>query len=61
MSNFDDLFDAQPRQEQEDHPFDKDAWAEEFAGVDELYAKFGDRLPQELADELASVRAAFEK
>ncbi len=38
---------------------DKDAWAEEFAGVDELYAKFGDRLPQELADELASVRAAF--
>ena len=39
---------------------DKDAWAEEFAGVDELYAKFGDRLPQELADELASVRAAFE-
>ena len=39
---------------------DKDAWADEFAGVDELYAKFGDRLPQELADELASVRAAFE-
>jgi phosphoenolpyruvate carboxykinase (GTP) len=39
---------------------DKDAWAEEFKGVDELYAKFGDRLPQELADELASVRAAFE-
>ena len=28
MSNFDDLFDAQPRQEQEDHPFDKEAWAE---------------------------------
>ncbi len=39
---------------------DKDAWAEEFKGVDELYAKFGDRLPQELADELASVRKAFE-
>ena len=39
---------------------DKDAWEEEFAGVDELYAKFGDRLPKELADELAGVRAAFE-
>ena len=39
---------------------DKAAWEEEFAGVDELYAKFGDRLPKELADELAGVRAAFE-
>ena len=39
---------------------DKDAWEEEFKGVDELYAKFGDRLPKELADELASVRKAFE-
>ena len=38
---------------------DKAAWEEEFAGVDELYAKFGDRLPQELADELANVRASF--
>ena len=39
---------------------DKDAWEEEFKGVDELYAKFGDRLPKELADELANVRASFE-
>ena len=39
---------------------DKEAWEEEFKGVDELYAKFGDRLPKELADELASVRKAFE-
>ncbi len=39
---------------------DKAAWEEEFKGVDELYAKFGDRLPKELADELAGVRAAFE-
>ena len=38
---------------------DKDAWEEEFKGVDELYAKFGDRLPKELADELANVRASF--
>ncbi|MFR2018337.1 MAG: phosphoenolpyruvate carboxykinase domain-containing protein, partial [Eubacterium sp.] len=38
---------------------DKDAWEEELKGVDELYAKFGDRLPKELADELASVKAAL--
>ncbi len=28
MSNFDDLFEAKPQQEQEDRPFDKEAWAE---------------------------------
>lgn len=39
---------------------DKDAWKAEYAGVEELYAKFGDRLPQELADELAKVKAALE-
>ena len=33
---------------------DKAAWEEEYKGVDELYAKFGDKLPKELADELAS-------
>ena len=39
---------------------DKDAWKEEYKGVEELYAKFGDRLPQELADELATVKKALE-
>lgn len=39
---------------------DKDAWKAEYAGVEELYAKFGDRLPKELADELAKVKAALE-
>jgi phosphoenolpyruvate carboxykinase (GTP) len=39
---------------------DKDAWEEEFKGVEELYAKFGDKLPTELADELASVKGALE-
>ena len=29
---------------------DKDAWKEELKGVDELYAKFGDKLPKELED-----------
>ena len=40
---------------------DKDAWEEELKGVEELYAKFGDRLPKELADELATVKANLEK
>ena len=39
---------------------DKEAWKEEYKGVDELYAKFGDRLPQELADELANAKAALD-
>ena len=40
---------------------DKAAWEEELKGVDELYAKFGDKLPKELADELASVKAALKE
>ena len=31
---------------------DKDLWREEAAGVHEFYAQFGDKLPQELKDEL---------
>ena len=38
---------------------DKAAWEKELESVDELYAKFGDKLPKELADELASVKAAL--
>ena len=34
---------------------------EELKGVEELYAKFGDHLPKELADELATVKANLEK
>ena len=34
---------------------DKDAWKEELKGVDELYAKFGDKLPKELSDVLNEV------
>ena len=40
---------------------DKDAWKEEYKSVDELYAKFGNRLPQELADALASVKKALDE
>ncbi|MGN1201656.1 MAG: phosphoenolpyruvate carboxykinase domain-containing protein, partial [Eubacterium sp.] len=40
---------------------DKAAWEEELKGVEELYAKFGDTLPEELAAELAEVKADLEK
>lgn len=36
---------------------DKDLWAEEAAGIEEFYAKFGDKLPAELAAELATLKA----
>ena len=31
---------------------DKDLWREEVKGIREYYAKFGDKLPHELMDEL---------
>ena len=31
---------------------DKDLWREEAKGIREYYAKFGDKLPKELMDEL---------
>lgn len=31
---------------------DNAKWAKEAAGVEEFYKKFGDKLPQELRDEL---------
>ena len=40
---------------------DKDAWEEELKGVEELYAKFGNTLPQELVDELNTVKENLEK
>ena len=39
---------------------DKDAWKKEYEGVDELYAKFGDKLPKELAEELANAKKSLE-
>ena len=40
---------------------DKDAWKEELKGVDELYAKFGDKLPKELEDVLEEVKSNLDK
>lgn len=36
---------------------DNDLWAKEADGIAEFYAKFGDKLPKELADELATLKA----
>ena len=36
---------------------DKAAWEEELKGVEELYAKFGDTLPEELEAELKTVKS----
>ena len=36
---------------------DKDMWMEETKGIEEFYAQFGDRLPKELRDELAALKA----
>ena len=34
---------------------DKSLWKEEAKGIHEFYGKFGDRLPNELQDELAAL------
>lgn len=36
---------------------DKDLWANEAEGIAEFYAKFGDKLPKELAEELETLKA----
>ena len=36
---------------------DKDLWKEETKGIEEFYAKFGDKLPKELAGELKALEA----
>ena len=36
---------------------DKELWAKEADGIAEFYAKFGDKLPKELAAELATLKA----
>ena len=35
---------------------DNAKWAKEAAGVEEFYKKFGDKLPQELRDELNGLK-----
>ena len=36
---------------------DKELWAKEADGIAEFYAQFGDKLPKELAEELATLKA----
>jgi len=38
---------------------DKAMWNEEAVGIEEFYAQFGDRLPKELKDQLANLKAAL--
>ena len=40
---------------------DKDLWLEDAAGCEELYAKFGSRLPAEMASQLAAQKARLSK
>lgn len=40
---------------------DKDTWTKEAAEIEEHYKKFGDKLPQELRDQLATLKANLEK
>ena len=49
MSNFDDLFEAKPQQEQEDRPFDKEAWAEKKQMERQEVYELADATTQEVA------------
>ena len=49
MSNFDDLFEAKPQQEQEDRPFDKEAWAEKKQAERQEVYELADATTQEVA------------
>ena len=49
MSNFDDLFEAKPQHEQEDRPFDKEAWAEKKQVERQEVYELADAATQEVA------------
>jgi phosphoenolpyruvate carboxykinase (GTP) len=38
---------------------DPDEWAEELAGIEQWYGRFGESLPQELTDQLAELKQRF--
>ena len=40
---------------------DKETWKKEAEGIEEFYKQFGDRLPKELSDELAALKANLNK
>ena len=39
---------------------DKDLWKAEAEGIEEFFQKFGDRIPEELTDSLATLKANLE-
>ena len=40
---------------------DKETWKKEAEGIEEFYKQFGDRLPKELSEELATLKANLNK
>lgn len=40
---------------------DKETWKKEADGIEEFYKQFGDRLPKELSEELANLKANLNK
>ena len=40
---------------------DKETWKKEADGIEEFYKQFGDRLPKELKDELATLKENLNK
>ena len=40
---------------------DKKVWLEDIANIEEYFAQFGDKLPKEMADELAKLKANLSK
>ena len=57
MSNFDDLFEAKPRQEQEDHPFDKEAWAEKKQAERQEVYELADATTLEVSEDGEKIKA----
>ena len=40
---------------------DKQVWLEDVANIEEYFAQFGDKLPKEMTDELAKLKANLSK
>ena len=40
---------------------DKDVWEKEVEEIEEHYKKFGDKLPEELKNQLATLKANLDK
>lgn len=51
MSNFDDLFEAQPQPEREERPFDKEAWAEKKQAERQEVYELADATTMEVSED----------